>query len=331
MLLLLCLISVSLLGETLESDIGGPENFLLGAAKVTRDEAKQLCQEQSMKLVSIQNSEKNEDISRLLQNNNLSDGEGAWTSGNKIADGTTWTWLDGSKITYLNWGPGEPNSYGGNESCIEVFKRNTDAFWNDLSCDYKRAYICEKIENQCNDTILESISVDGESCSISSSKDSGSPNKKFYISTYKASYSEAKEICSAMFMELAELESEEENNMLYGILSGRETTPYWIGGKREVNQIWKWSNGKPIKWFNWSKEDPDHKHFVYGAQWCLEVSVGGNALVWNHRNCCEKRLFICEKKSPVVKIIVRGKLIISDGSGNTQGGNNCNVIVNIEE
>ncbi|XP_073510244.1 hepatic lectin-like isoform X2 [Phyllobates terribilis] len=55
-----------------------------------------------------------------------------------------WTWVDGTdyKSSYKNWKPNEPNSYGGNEDCGQVWK---EAQWNDRDCHDSTPFsICEK-------------------------------------------------------------------------------------------------------------------------------------------------------------------------------------------
>nr|XP_023023075.1 macrophage mannose receptor 1-like [Leptinotarsa decemlineata] len=323
------LFSVLLLRETLGADIGGSistGNLFLGTEKVTRDEAEKLCKMQSMELVSIQNPEKNKAIFELLQNNDFNDA--VWTSGNKHSDGSFWTWSNGSNITFFNWYPGEPNSARGDESCLEVFKKNNDVFWNDQPCGDKRAYICEKTQNECADTILEGVSVDDKICYISTSPDSNLPTKKFYLSTQTATYAEAKKLCSDMFMELAELRCEYENDDLYKLMSEKGTQPYWIGGKRKAGEQWKWSNDEPITYFNWRKGEPNG---AKNSTYCLEVIISGKKLVWNDNYCSSKRHFVCEKKDPVVKINVTGKLIVGPEQVCNEEGNNCEVIMNIQK
>ena len=51
-----------------------------------------------------------------------------------------WTLDDGSKLTYFNWYPGQPNTE--NEPCLEMF-RNEQLF--DHSCEFSRpaTFVCE--------------------------------------------------------------------------------------------------------------------------------------------------------------------------------------------
>ena len=55
-----------------------------------------------------------------------------------------WEWITGEPMTYIHWGAGEPNDFGGPEQCGESYAGGP---WNDLWCDdpghYNEGYVCE--------------------------------------------------------------------------------------------------------------------------------------------------------------------------------------------
>ncbi|XP_077116918.1 CD209 antigen-like protein C [Ranitomeya variabilis] len=55
-------------------------------------------------------------------------------------DAHIWKWIDGSEVTFTNWGVNEPNHLGWSEHCGEV----TSRAWNDVTCNYPQRYLCEK-------------------------------------------------------------------------------------------------------------------------------------------------------------------------------------------
>ena len=60
-----------------------------------------------------------------------------------------WIWVDGQKVTYSNWGAGEPNNI--NEECV-VMNTSPSGKWYDDRCSERRPYVCEKegrSENLC--------------------------------------------------------------------------------------------------------------------------------------------------------------------------------------
>uniref|UniRef100_A0A3Q0QZQ1 C-type lectin domain-containing protein n=1 Tax=Amphilophus citrinellus TaxID=61819 RepID=A0A3Q0QZQ1_AMPCI len=52
-----------------------------------------------------------------------------------------WFWMDGTRLIYANWCPGEPNNTSGNESCMEMnFSGNK--CMNDQGCSSKFPSVC---------------------------------------------------------------------------------------------------------------------------------------------------------------------------------------------
>ncbi|XP_043913734.1 pulmonary surfactant-associated protein D-like [Protopterus annectens] len=52
----------------------------------------------------------------------------------------TFVYQDGQRLTYTNWGSGEPNNYNNNEDCVTV---STDGEWNDVPCSLPYVVVCE--------------------------------------------------------------------------------------------------------------------------------------------------------------------------------------------
>ncbi|XP_056441865.1 macrophage mannose receptor 1-like isoform X2 [Gadus chalcogrammus] len=56
-----------------------------------------------------------------------------------------WKWVDGSGLTFRNWGAGEPNGVDGVEECAELRWRTPPNLWNDALCSTTNFWICEKV------------------------------------------------------------------------------------------------------------------------------------------------------------------------------------------
>jgi hypothetical protein len=56
-----------------------------------------------------------------------------WVGLNDLQHKGTYSWADGEPITYLNWGPGEPDDSGGIEDCVRYFEPSSPkaGTWND--------------------------------------------------------------------------------------------------------------------------------------------------------------------------------------------------------
>ena len=54
----------------------------------------------------------------------------------------TFTWTDGSRVSYTRWHSGEPNNVGiGGEDCVQM--RIDSRSWNDIPCRDQLPYVCE--------------------------------------------------------------------------------------------------------------------------------------------------------------------------------------------
>jgi len=77
-----------------------------------------------------------------------------WTGGHR-GDESHWEWSDETNFhttdehgahgsaeggAYTNWHNDEPNNYGGNEECLEIYD---DGTWNDVTCDSSKPAIAE--------------------------------------------------------------------------------------------------------------------------------------------------------------------------------------------
>ncbi|XP_058959559.2 uncharacterized protein [Pocillopora verrucosa] len=102
--------------------------------RVKWTEAQELCREVQSNLVSIHSIEEQSFIRRLS-------GRSSFWIGLEFE--REWQWSDRSRLSYLNWSPGEPNNGGRGrpEKCAMFSGRGKN--WNDYPCDSKFAYICK--------------------------------------------------------------------------------------------------------------------------------------------------------------------------------------------
>ena len=62
-----------------------------------------------------------------------------WIGLNDRDNEGTFTWADGTEVTYTRWNSGEPNNVG-NEDCTH---KHNNGYWNDRSCTYiLSCYFC---------------------------------------------------------------------------------------------------------------------------------------------------------------------------------------------
>ncbi|XP_023696791.2 CD209 antigen-like protein C [Paramormyrops kingsleyae] len=72
-----------------------------------------------------------------------------WIGLSKNEKDRTWKWVDGKAAPTKNgyWNPGQPDNHQGIERCVEssrFYLPNTQKGWNDLPCQNKMPWICQK-------------------------------------------------------------------------------------------------------------------------------------------------------------------------------------------
>lgn len=104
-----------------------------------------------------------------------------------------------------------------------------------------------------------------------------------YVSTLKT-WSSAQAYCREHHVDLAVIESAEENSKVYSAKPG--AADVWIGLYRVP---WTWSDGSQSTFRSWASGQPDN----YGLkQYCVsDHPIYG----WNDRSCDEKMTFICHQ------------------------------------
>lgn len=107
--------------------------------------AMELCKALSGYLVQLESPEENRFIQnyvRGLHSNHNIDYR-YWIGAHDLAVEGHWTWaFTHDRIQYFDWAPGEPNSLGGDQDCMEI--QSVQGYhWDDNACDAKLYAVCE--------------------------------------------------------------------------------------------------------------------------------------------------------------------------------------------
>ena len=65
-----------------------------------------------------------------------------WIGGKSGNTGEDWSWTDGSRWSYTNWGPGQPSGGYGDGSCVHINWNGGQGYWADSNCDNEYSYFC---------------------------------------------------------------------------------------------------------------------------------------------------------------------------------------------
>ncbi|KAI8482529.1 hypothetical protein Bbelb_397650 [Branchiostoma belcheri] len=125
--------------------------------KVCWTTAKSACERVGAKLASVRDQGENNFIKELVVGAPRGHVPYVWLG--LLREGDQWKWTDGSRATYTNWAPHEPNnnkliSWGKGENCGGVYSETGKKWiilrwselgqWNDNTCSWKYPYICKR-------------------------------------------------------------------------------------------------------------------------------------------------------------------------------------------
>ena len=103
--------------------------YFINPQFMTGPQAQAYAQSFGANLISVQSSAENADLVQALSNQGFA-GQVIWIGYSDATNEGTFTWYDGSSVSYTNWAPGEPNN-AGDEDCTQIYP---DGSWNDLNC-----------------------------------------------------------------------------------------------------------------------------------------------------------------------------------------------------
>ena len=104
-------------------------------AKLEWTEAEIHCQGEGGHLASVHSAEENNFLSGLDPNE-------LWLGGTDSTSEGTWTWSDGTILSFTGWKSGQPDDMGGNQDCLYTNNHGAGA-WDDLSCTIELKLICK--------------------------------------------------------------------------------------------------------------------------------------------------------------------------------------------
>ncbi|XP_070297327.1 C-type lectin domain family 4 member M-like [Salvelinus sp. IW2-2015] len=114
--------------------------YFLSTEKKTWEKSRQDCLERGADLVII-NSDKEQTFLVNLKKR-------FWIGLTDSVNEGTWKWVDGTLLTTRYWYAKQPDNAGpnGDEDCAEIHEDQSPLkSWNDMSCDSKLNWICEKV------------------------------------------------------------------------------------------------------------------------------------------------------------------------------------------
>ncbi|KAL0965896.1 hypothetical protein UPYG_G00287380 [Umbra pygmaea] len=207
--------------------------------------------------------------------------------------GDQYEWLDWSPVTFVFWGPGEPNNANGEEQCVQMNRHRGN--WNDVNCARTNAgYLCKKYPGADHTPPPPTqpwmgYCPDGWKLFR---------NKCFRFKGHKhenANWSSARNWCKSENAELAVIDNQFENDFVSSYLLELHW-PAWIGLTDSlVEGGFGWSDGvSPVLYTNWADKEPNNNE---GLEHC--TAMIHNHLVsgrWNDDMCSKEQSWVCSMK-----------------------------------
>ncbi|XP_030760126.1 C-type Lectin CRL-like [Sitophilus oryzae] len=117
-----------------------------------------LCKENGMELATITSEEEQVALEKYMKGpDNDEVGTGAnnrfWLGGTRLGsrNKNEFLWLTtGQHFHYTNWHPNQPDNYDNKEECLQLAYYSNDKYlWNDMRCDLKMKYVCQRTLECC--------------------------------------------------------------------------------------------------------------------------------------------------------------------------------------
>ena len=117
----------------------GVSRYIVCPDGATYADATTACATMGGTVVVIEDADENQTVSDIVWT--LTRGP-FWLALSDADEEGQWRWSTGQALEYDAWLPGEPNDWGGMEDCAHGnFGRSGG--WNDCSCNYPEAFVCE--------------------------------------------------------------------------------------------------------------------------------------------------------------------------------------------
>ncbi|XP_031470280.1 macrophage mannose receptor 1-like [Phasianus colchicus] len=281
--------------------------YYISKEQVSMEEAREFCRMNSADLAVISSNSERRFIQRaLIKNDKYRTESEQYFIGLKISLDKTFSWMDGTPVTYVAWAPNEPNFANNEEHCVVMFSKQ--GLWNDVNCGVTNRFVCERHNSSINSTLASPFPPGG--CPDSWLFFN---NKCFKIfasnTTRKLAWHDAREVCIHLGGNLASVLNQQVQAFVYYHLKDA-TTNVWIG-MNDINResTFLWADGSTVSYTNWVEGAPETKQsfFDFYEFELLEDNTVETDCVfmtkldgkWRDDSCDNERGYICQTNSLV--------------------------------
>ncbi|KAK2859585.1 hypothetical protein Q5P01_004205 [Channa striata] len=183
----------------------------------------------------------------------------------------SFSWLDGTPVTYTAWEQNEPNFANNDENCVTIYK--SMGYWNDINWRMCPEWLA--FQGKCY---------------------------KFVVDNDNKNWQDARTYCINQGGNLVSIVSEKEQAFLTTQMMSYNND-FWTG-MNDVNWEMRfvWTDGKSVSYTNWAKGHPvsvpDGRYSFMEEKFDCVIMVGGISKLtgsWKVEDCNSKKAFICKR------------------------------------
>lgn len=226
--------------------------------------------------------------------------EGQYYIGMTLNLDKSFSWVDGTPVTYTAWEHNEPNFANNDENCVTIYR--SMGFWNDINCGLQLPSICKRSIHSINTTMVPTTVPTG-GCAPEWLSFQSKCYKIVTGNDNLKNWQDARKYCHDQGGNLVSILNEREQAFLTTqILHHNEN--FWIG-MNDVN--WEmhfvWTDGRGISYTNWAKghptSAPDHRFMIDEVFDCVMMVSSVSKIMgqWKVEDCNSKLDFICKRNS----------------------------------
>ncbi|CAJ1082520.1 macrophage mannose receptor 1 [Xyrichtys novacula] len=210
----------------------------------------------------------------------------------------SFSWVDGTPVTYTAWEKNEPNFANNDENCVTIYK--SMGFWNDINCGLELPSICQRSSNYVNTTMAPTTPPRG-GCAPEWQSFRGKCYK-IVVGKDKKNWQDARTYCLNQGGNLVSIRNEHEQAFLSTQMI-KYNEDMWVG-MNDIN--WEmhfvWTDGKTISFTNWAKGHPtrvpDRRFSSRDEVYDCVIMMGSNTKIvgqWKVEDCYREAGFICKR------------------------------------
>ncbi|CAL8313738.1 unnamed protein product [Merluccius merluccius] len=267
--------------------------YFLNSEKLPMEEARAACHRRSGELAVITGEVERKFLWRQI-NRGSSD---QYYIGMRVNLDKSFSWVDGSPVTYTAWEHNEPNFANNDENCVTIYK--SMGFWNDINCGVPLPSVCKRSADFVNATVAPTAAARG-GCPPGFTPFQGKCYK--FVGSDTMSWQDARTHCISEGGNLASVRNPREQAFLTMQMQ-QYPQDMWIG-MNDVNWEMRflWTDGKGVTFTNWAKGHPASSpggRFSFLAEEfdCVVITgqIPKQAGLWKVEECGAKRGFICKR------------------------------------